>query len=474
VRTAIYTRLSLDRSGRSENTQLQERECRSFAEDQGWPVVQVFTDNDVSVSRYSKKPRPGYEQLLQLIRAGEIDAVLVTEMTRLYRRLEELLELLRLAEASPLQRIQTTDGSAYLLSTAKGVHSAIASVNNAVLESRRISDRTRRKKKARAAEGRFNGGPRPFGYEPDGVTVRESEAKVVRWCYERLLAGDSLRTLVRTLNAEGGHWHAHTLRQILTSKRIIGVRVHQGNEYPAVWPGIVDREDWQRVQVILDEKRRFVGANKKGTRSYLLTGMAHCGLCGNQLIGSATQGPREGEPRRRYRCRTIDVYGQTTGCGKIVRMAEPVELLVSEAVLHRLDSPEMAAALAPSGEDVSGLLERYNTQKARLDDLITDYATGLLSREQLAQAKSIVEEAIEATRAEMAKLERGRTVAAVPAGQTIREAWEAASLDWRRELVGLLVERVTLHPGRTGACRWSYGGRTWQFDPRKVEIAWRV
>ena len=155
-------------------------------------------------------------------------------------------------------------------------------------------------------------------------------------------------------------------------------------------------------------------------------------------------------------------------------MAEPVELLVSEAVLHRLDSPEMAAALAPSSPDVSNLLERYSTQKARLNDLITDYATGLLSREQLAQAKSIVEEAIEATRAEMARLERGRAVAAVPAGQTIREAWEAASLDWRRELVGLLVERVTLHPGRTGACRWSYGGQTWQFDPRKVEITWRV
>ena len=77
VRTAIYTRLSLDRSGRSENTQLQERECRAFVEDQGWPVVQVLTDNDVSVSRYSRKPRPGYEQLLQLIRAGEIDVVLV-------------------------------------------------------------------------------------------------------------------------------------------------------------------------------------------------------------------------------------------------------------------------------------------------------------------------------------------------------------------------------------------------------------
>jgi site-specific DNA recombinase len=229
VRTAIYTRLSLDPTGRGENTQLQERECRDYAEDQGWQVVQVFTDNDVSVSRYSKKLRPSYEKLLHLIRAGEVDAVLVTEMTRLYRRIEELLELLRLAEATPLQRIQTTDGSAYLLSTADGVHSAIASVNNAVLESRRISDRTRRKKKARAAEGRFNGGPRPFAYEADGVTVRESEAKVVRWCYERLLAGDSLRTLVRTLNEEGGHWHAHTLRQILTSKRIIGVRVHQGN-----------------------------------------------------------------------------------------------------------------------------------------------------------------------------------------------------------------------------------------------------
>ena len=38
----------------------------------------------------------------------------------------------------------------------------------------------KRKRQEMAADGRYRGGRRPYGYEKDGVTVRDSEARVIR------------------------------------------------------------------------------------------------------------------------------------------------------------------------------------------------------------------------------------------------------------------------------------------------------
>jgi DNA invertase Pin-like site-specific DNA recombinase len=54
--------------------------------------------------------------------------------------------------------IQTTSDSGYDLATGVGIHNAVSAVNNAVLESRKISERTKRKKKAQAKAGVYSGG----------------------------------------------------------------------------------------------------------------------------------------------------------------------------------------------------------------------------------------------------------------------------------------------------------------------------
>jgi hypothetical protein len=83
----------------------------------------------------------------------------------------------------------------------------------------------------------------------------------------------------------------------------------------------------------------------------------------------------------------------------------------------------LAAALRDSAQpDISGLIETYGSQRAKLNDLIADYASGLLNREQLARAKAVVEEAMEATRAKLAKIESGRALISLPAGETVRGA----------------------------------------------------
>jgi site-specific DNA recombinase len=516
MRTAIYCRLSKDRSGLSQNVEIQRAECEDYAEEHGYqPIIGVFTDDDISASRYSTKTRLGYEALLASVRAGSVEAILVTEMPRLYRRLEELLEVLHLAETTPLRRIQPTEGDGYDLSTGEGIHNAVSAVNNAVLESRKTSDRTKRKKKAHAKQGIPNGGGRPsycYTYipakrtptgeviEPGTYMPNQAAVAVISEAIELLEGGHSLRGTVAVLNERGyrtltgGRWRTDGLRDILTSKLILGIRTHNGVDYPGSWPAIVDRDTWERVQLILTAEDRFKGAARKGHRSYLLTGRVFCGNCGEP--GAEGEPSKPGAPlsgfgrtnsgvlERRYFCVPTDTSGAKSGCGKLGRLAEPLEALVSEAVLEVLDSPRMAEVIGAASQDqeMAELVDTWQGHKLKLDDLVADYASGLLNREQLAQAKEIVEAAMERTKVRMDKLASGRALASVPVGQSFREAWALADLDWRRQLIELVIDKVIVYPGHPGAHRWPDDddplikrlGRQWHFDPSKVEIRWKV
>lgn len=472
MRVAIYARLSRDKSGISENTDIQMAECREYAHDKGWQVVSVFQDNDISASKFSTKPRPGYQTLLIAIRNDGIEAILVTEMTRLYRRMEELLEVIKLAESSNLKHIITVDETGFDLSTGIGIYNAISAVNNAALESRKISDRVSRKFRARAKSGLAHGGSRPYGYETGGMAIREDEAEVIRKVAARVIQGTPITVIAKDLNkqgipsASGKQWGHKSLTQVMTRKRLVGIRTHKGVEYPAAWPPILTLEEWEMVQLALKSsyKPRTQG------RTYLLTGLLECGECGGPLLGDAHPNRTGQEPKRRYSCKKGNNYGTYTGCGKVSRLAEPIEILVSEAVLYRLESEDVAAALAPKTPEVRPLLERYQFLQGRLQELVQDYATGLLNRQQLAQAKSAVESEIDKVQGELAAAQPRQVFSVIEAGRAIKDAWEQEGWEWRRNLIALLVERVIVKSGYPGRSRW----RGFVFDPEKVDIRWRV
>jgi hypothetical protein len=116
----------------------------------------------------------------------------------------------------------------------------------------------------RAQAGNRSAGPRPFGYENDGITVRESEAEAVRVAVESVLAGASLRSVARSLNAtgfttsmKGRPWDAHSVRAVLLRSRNAGLRDHQGQVIgPANWPAIVPEEQWRAVVTKLSDPSR--------------------------------------------------------------------------------------------------------------------------------------------------------------------------------------------------------------------------
>lgn len=151
-------------------------------------------------------------------------------------------------------------------------------------------------------------------------------------------------------------------------------------------------------------------------------------------------------------------------------MAEPIEMLVGEAVLYRLESEDLATLLVPKTLDIRPLLEHYQLLQQRSIDLVQDYASGLLNRHELAQAKNTVEAEIDKLQAELAAVQSRQVFSVLEAGQAVKDVWEKEGMEWRRNLISLLVEKVIVQPGYPGRSRW----RGFVFDPSKIEIRWRV
>jgi site-specific DNA recombinase len=489
--TFTYQRLSQDRYGTSPNCAIQERENREYAEAHGDVIVGSFRDNDISISKEGRRktrPRVGYPRMLSAIEIHQRPCkIQITEMPRLYREIDELLELIESARHTQLMRIETTSGAYYDLSTGDGIRAAIIAVSTAALESRRISDRVKRIRKSDAEQGRPHGGSRAYGYDKTGLVVIQHEAAVIRECVECFLNNWPIHSIVRDLNqhkiptAGGGKWTATKLRRMLTSPRIAGIRVHLGVEHPGQWEAIISPETRQQVLAKLQAAERFKGANKKGVRSYLLTGFIYCGLCGKPLLGSGGQYGRRGHTGRRYRCKKINNYGLEYGCGQISRLAEPVELVVSDAVLTRYSSPEFAAALTDTPDptedaNFSSLAAEDAQHKNSLRQVEEAFTSGRIDIDTMLRLKGDIERRLEAVRAQMAKYETGRLMLSLPTEGMLHKAWDEADLDQRRQLVALLVERVVLMPSRRGGSLWTHevSDRRFVFDPSAVKIVWRV
>jgi hypothetical protein len=332
-------------------------------------------------------------------------------------------------------------------------------------ESATKSRRIRRKMEQNAEAGLPHGSwQRPFGYEDDKVTIRESEAIVLREVVDRFLAGESLRSLCGWLDDQGvttpygGTWRTTTLRSILRSGRIAGLRDHNGQTVgEAVWPGIITEDQRRQVLAVFEQRKR---SGRRAVQTYLLTGLLRCGKCGGRLFSS----PREG--RRRYVCLSGPDHG---GCGGIHVTAEPLELLIADAVLYRLDTPELAKALSGSkGKDkeAAAVADELGVQRKRLDELALMFADGEITRREFLVARKPIEAAIESAERRLAH-QTGTSQLRGLAGQgsALRQQWDSLNLGRQHAIIAAVLDHAVISAGKAGARA---------LDPARVQPVWRL
>ena len=455
-RAAIYARISADREGEALGVTRQEEDARKLAEHLGYRVAEVYVDNDRSASTRTSTKRPRYDEMLAAARVGQFEAICAYSNSRLTRRPREVEDLIDLHEHYGV-RIHTVVSGDDDLATADGRMIARIKGNVDAAEAERTAERVSRAALQAAQAGKWHGGPRPFGFESDGVSVREVEARAIREGYSLIVAGGSLGTVMRLWNGRhlytgrtGRPWTLAGVRELLASPRYIGKRAYRGEVVAdAEWPAIVDEVTWRTVHAILRDPSRKRG---RAQARHLLSGVARCGVCGGPI---SSRGGKAGKPA--YRCATSD--------GHVARTGQRIDDYVSQVAVRRLQMPDVAELMTQKREepDMGELRERAHTLRTRLDQLAVEFADGELTASQLRAASKRLREQIETVEDRIGAWSSSDVLGPILSADDVQEKWDSLDVDTKRTVIDTLME-VTLMRTVRGSHR---------FYPESVVIRWK-
>jgi site-specific DNA recombinase len=462
AKAGIYARISSDRESDGLAIGRQLEDCERLAEERGWRVVERYIDQDVSA--YKGRVRPAYRRLLGDLRSGSIDGVIVYHLDRLHRQPRELEEFFDVCKAAGVDDLATVTGRINLADPDGQFQARILGAV-AKKESDDKSRRIRRKHEELAAAGRVSGGgTRPYGYASDRRTVRPGEAAVIREAATRLLAGESIRSICTALNERGertvtgAEWTQQTLRRMLASARVSGQREHHGVIVgPAEWPGILTPAETERIRALFSDPTR---RTNKTARRYLLARLLRCGRCGATLVSRPTA-----TGTRRYVCAPGPSFG---GCGRITITAEPVEHAITEAVLFRLDSPELAASLHGRGDDPAAAEWQAEADRAQaqLNELASAYAEQLIGLQEWLTARGAIEQRLQAARRKLATLNRLTALDGYLGNASeLRQEWPEMPLSRQAAIIAATLDHAVIGPATTP------GRRT--LDLARITFVWR-
>jgi site-specific DNA recombinase len=309
-----------------------------------------------------------------------------------------------------------------------------------------------RRKLSDAADGKpAIGGHRPFGYrlgQGGTLILLPDEASLIREASQRLLAGDTLGGICREWQLRGittptgRPWMPTPLRNSLKRIALTGYRNHPvAGPKRGTWPAILPKEEWDRLQLVLDNPSRL-NHGRVNARSYLLTGLVYCALCDQPLRGSLREGGS-----RTYSCRKAVGF---RGCGRIRRRADSLEVEVIERVLYRLDSPHVRAALSTSDESADSRdWQEIQLCKNRLQQFADDYADGTFKKDEYLRQKARYEERMAGAQRRLKRRQASYAMTRLST-DPVRQQWESeeATFEWKRALLNATIRKIVVHPQR--------------------------
>lgn len=450
-----------DRTSISPET--QQIAITDYSAGRGYQLTGWLEGLDESGSRARSAWWPRLDQAIAAVEAGEYDVIVVWEFSRAARN--------RLRWAMAIDRVETAGGRLESASERVDASTASGRLQRGVLaefhtyRAEAIGESWKNAHAARIRAGKpANGKPR-WGYRYDlAEKIHKPDPEtgpVLADMYRRYVAGDSVYTLVRWLNAHGwrtqtgGLWSDRSLRRVLDSGFAAGKFMAHGELLDGVHEPLIDAKLWLAYE---DARVRRRAAPPRRERSqYLLSGLVRCARCERPMV--AGQFGHGHAPK--YRCKTGKEQGPEACAGGYV-MASYVEAEVKakiEKLAKNMDERQ-AAALAVKAKrtairsDTRVVARQLARAEESLARLAVQNAEHPLPESVYQRAHRELLDQVDALEAELEGLERGARRAAVNprvAAQKLLDVWDEWPVAQRRELLGQLVERVMVRTGRPKA-----------------------
>jgi site-specific DNA recombinase len=402
-------------------------------------------EDEESASRFAKKERQGWPNLISDAASGNLDIIYLWETSRGSRKLGEWIDFLDLCREHNVLIHVTTHRTTYDMDNRRQRKSLIDDGVDNEDESEKTSERVKRHLRANKEQGMPHGicnyGYRRIyaanrallGQEPDG------SAPVCTEIITRVAAGEPVSVITADLNGRGipgpggGVWYRRQVFRIATNVAYVGKIRLDGELIDARWPGIVPEDVFWAAQHLLTSPGRKM--TRPGRSKYLLSYLMTCGECGSAL---AADTPRKRMVTYKYRC-----SGQPH-CSS-VPMADADEF-IALAVRKKLSEPGFYKHLV-SGSDER--VVRARAEAARLRAELDEWATADISARAFGLREAKLLPLIEAAekRAEELAVPLPLRDLATP-GEDIQARWDAMPVAARRDVIRLLFPDLRLLPGK--------------------------
>ena len=317
----IYIRVSTSMQVEGYSLEAQRDRLTKFAEFEHMEIVREYCD--AGKSGKSIAGRPEFTQMLQDVASDRdgVQYILVFKLSRFGRNAADVLNSLQYIQDYGVNLICVEDGIDSSRDSGKLTITVLSAV--AEIERENILVQTMEGRRQKAREGKWNGGPAPFGYkldkENDSLSIEPQDAEIVKLIF-RMYANEGMgpEEICRYLNQHGyqksrlrerenTHFVKSLIKTILANPVYTG-KIAYGKSVTEKVKGT--RDQYHRVkadsyllaegkhEAIIDDdlwlsaQARRKEASEKKTRvhklehEHILSGLIRCPVCGGGLVGT--------------------------------------------------------------------------------------------------------------------------------------------------------------------------------------------
>lgn len=450
-KTAIYARLSLEDSGKKDSDTIENQVFlveQYVNQNPHLKVISTYIDNGETGVNFN---RPGFSRLMNDIKAGKIDCIVVKDLSRFGRNYIETGEYLdkilpfmgvRFISINDSYDSETADGNS------EGLIVALKNlINDAYVKD--ISSKIISSVKTRQQNGDFVSGFPPYGYKRSEENKRrlvpdEETADIARDIFKWRAEGMSCFMIARTLNEMGIsspykrriekglmkktskrinlYWQGQMIKRITDSPMYIG-HMTQGRttqslsdglpvkkQKPSDWiivehthEALIDMKTWEKVRALREQslvdsakikgKYAHLGNNNNVFKSLLI-----CDDCGSKLV--RYKGVSNlGSVSYTYICPVRQQNLDMTCTNKCVREKDLLELVFQEIMEKIEQSVELEKLVARlnkrSGRSKEALHTRISDVQKKIGNiselratLYESYVDKLLSETEYIEMKT--------------------------------------------------------------------------------------
>ena len=434
---AIYCRVSTEeQSENGYSIDEQERLLEEWCKKMGYVIYKCYSDRGISGKNI--KDRPALKELLSDAKAGKFDMVISWKINRVSRKLEDVLKIVNLLEKNNITFKSYSEPFETDTPAGRMQFQMMALIGE--FERGTIAQNVKMGMIAKAKSGNWCGG-RVLGYDlvpnnspeeekkgKNKLKINEKEAEIVRFIFNEYSKGKGYKAITNQINKlgyktkKGNDFSVGSIRDILTNPVYIGeirYNVRQNwsekrrrniNPNPIRVKGkheaIIDRELWDKVQLILESKKGKPSRIYDG--EYPLTGILRCPKCGAGMVISRTTNTLADGSKKRiayYCCGNWKNKGTSVCNSNTIRVDKAneyvfkkiEELVSNEAVIkavvkninkERKDKVKPAKRLLG---DIDKELEKLDKRKRKIFEA---YEDDILTKEEFQTRKNELNEKI--------------------------------------------------------------------------------